>query len=167
MTRTYSSAYADGGSVSWSKTSSDGHGNLKVFHPSMRWEQLRATEGWAALQHHNVLRTYFTLHPPDSNQEGTQEIDPRLCIECLQGAYFTILPGDETAWTTHQPEWHMGNVYALERAPVQFVSLPMSPCRDKATRYQVVLGAPYEVIRLLSIVRTLVIEFSAVDKTLW
>jgi hypothetical protein len=40
----------------------------------------------------------------------------------------------------------MGNVYALERAPVQFVSLPMSPCRDKATRYQVVLGAPYEVI---------------------
>jgi hypothetical protein len=143
LTRTYPSAYADGGSVSWSKASSDGHGNLKISYPSIRWEQLRATEGWAALQHHNVLRTYFTLHPPD--EESTQGVDPRLRVECLQGAYFAILPGDDTAWTTHIPEWHMGNVYALENAPVQFVSLPISPCRDKATRFQVVLGGPYEV----------------------
>ncbi|KAJ8596145.1 hypothetical protein M405DRAFT_871487, partial [Rhizopogon salebrosus TDB-379] len=143
LTRTYPSAYADGGSVSWSKASSDGHGNLKISYPSIRWEQLRATEGWAALQHHSVLRTYFTLHPPD--EESTQGFDPRLRVECLQGAYFAILPGDDTAWTTHTPEWHMGNVYALENAPVQFVSLPISPCRDKATRFQVVLGGPYEI----------------------
>ncbi|OAX43816.1 hypothetical protein K503DRAFT_730813 [Rhizopogon vinicolor AM-OR11-026] len=145
LNHTYSSAYADGGLVSWSKTDSDGHGNLKVSHPNIRWEQLRATEGWAALQHHNVLRTYFTLYPPDSEQKMTQEIDPRLRVECLQGAYFSILPGDETVWATHIPEWHMGNVYALERAPVQLVSLPTSPSRDRATRYQVVLGGPYEI----------------------
>ncbi|KAG1749124.1 uncharacterized protein EDB91DRAFT_1235611 [Suillus paluster] len=132
LTRTYPSAYADGGSVSWSKTRSDEHEGLKVSHPNIRWEQLRATEGWAALQHHNVLRTYLTA-------------DPRLRVECLQGAYFTVLPGDETAWTAHLPEWHMGNVYALERAPLQFVSLPMSPYQDKATRYQVVLCSPYEI----------------------
>ncbi|KAG2149291.1 hypothetical protein DEU56DRAFT_869477 [Suillus clintonianus] len=144
LTRTYPSAYADGGYVSWSKASSDEHGGLKVSHPNIRWEQLRATEGWAALQHHNVLRTHLTVYPPDSKQEMT-EADPRLHVECLQGAYFSILPGDETTWTTHVPEWHMGNVYALERAPVQFVSLPMSPSRAKATRYQVVLCGPYEI----------------------
>ncbi|KAG1883042.1 hypothetical protein F4604DRAFT_1740396 [Suillus subluteus] len=144
LTRTYPSAYADGGYVSWSKASSDEHGSLKVSHPNIRWEQLRATEGWAALQHHNVLRTYLTVYPPDSKQERT-EADPRLRVECLQGAYFSILPGDETTWTTHVSEWHMGNVYALERAPVQFVSLPTSPCRVKATRYQVVLCGPYEI----------------------
>jgi hypothetical protein len=121
LTRTYPSAYADGGSVSWSKVSSDGHGNLKVSHPRIRWEQLRATEGWAALQHHNVLRTYFTLYLLD--EEGTQEVDPLLRVECLQSAYFAILPGDETAWTTHIPEWHMVNVYALKNAPVQFETL--------------------------------------------
>ncbi|KAG0694664.1 hypothetical protein DFH29DRAFT_761566, partial [Suillus ampliporus] len=107
--------------------------------------QLRATEGWAALQHHNVLRTYFTVYPPDSNQEMTEEVDPRLHAECLQGAYFSILPGDETVWTKHVPEWHMGNVYALECAPIQFISLLMSPCRDKVTRYQVLLCPSYEV----------------------
>lgn len=144
LTRTYPSAYADGGFVSWSKASSDEYGSLKVSHPNIRWEQLRATEGWAALQHHNVLRTYLTVYPPDFKQERT-EVDPRLRVECLQGAYFSILPGDETAWATHVSEWHMGNVYALERAPVQFVSLPMSPCRAKATRYQVVLCGPYEI----------------------
>ncbi|KAG1842649.1 hypothetical protein DFJ58DRAFT_731968 [Suillus subalutaceus] len=144
LTRTYPSAYADGGYVSWSKASSDEHGSLKVSHPNIRWEQLRATEGWAALQHHNVLRTYLTVYPPDSKQERI-EADPRLRVECLQGAYFSFLPGDETTWTTHVSEWHMGNVYALERAPVQFVSLPTSPCRAKATRYQVVLCGPYEI----------------------
>ncbi|KAG1879397.1 hypothetical protein C8R48DRAFT_752447 [Suillus tomentosus] len=144
LTRTYPSAYADGGYVSWSKANSDEHGNLKVSHPNIRWEQLRATEGWAALQHHNVLRTYFTVYPPDSKQ-GSAEADPRLRVECLQGAYFSILPDDETTWATHVSEWHMGNVYALERAPVQFVSLPTSPCRDKTTRYQVVLGGSYEI----------------------
>lgn len=144
LTRTYPSAYADGGYVSWSKASSDEHGNLKVSHPNIRWEQLRATEGWAALQHHNVLRTYLTVYPPDSTQERI-EADPRLRVECLQGAYFCILPGDETTWITHISEWHMGNVYALERAPVQFVSFPTSPCRVKATRYQVVLCGPYEI----------------------
>lgn len=144
LTCTYPSAYADGGYVSWSKASSDEQGGLEVSHPNIRWEQLRATEGWAALQHHNVLRTYLTIYPPDSKQERTVA-DPRLCVECLQGAYFSILPGDETTWTTHVPEWYMGNVYALERAPVQFVSLPMSPCRAEATRYQVVLCAPYEI----------------------
>jgi len=150
LSRTYPSAFADGGSVSWSKTSSDEHGNLKISHPSVRWEQLRATEGWAALQHQNVLRTYITLYPPTSIQEGVQELDPRLRIGCMQGAYFVILPGDETAWTTHVPEWHMGNVYAIERAPVQLVSLPTSPSRDRATKYQIVLGAPYEVISFFS-----------------
>lgn len=144
LTRTYPSAYADGGYVSWSKVSSDEHGSLNVSHPNIRWEQLRATEGWAALQHHNVLRTYLTVYPPDSKQ-GRTEADPRLRVECLQGAYFSILPGDETTWTTHVLEWHMGNVYALERAPIQFVSLPVSPYRDKATRYQVVLCVPYEI----------------------
>ncbi|KAG1819476.1 uncharacterized protein BJ212DRAFT_1445932 [Suillus subaureus] len=144
LTRTYPSAYADGGYVSWSEASSDEDGNLKVSHPNIRWEQLRATEGWAALQHHNVLRTYLTVYPPDSKQERT-EADPRLRVECLQGAYFSILPGDETTWTTHVSEWHMGNVYALERAPVQFVSFPTSPCRAKATRYQVVLCGSYEI----------------------
>jgi hypothetical protein len=166
LTRTYPSAYADGGYVSWSKVSSDEHGSLSVSHPNIRWEQLRATEGWAALQHHNVLRTYLTVYPPDSKQ-GRTEADPRLRVECLQGAYLSILPGDETTWTTHVLEWHMGNVYALERAPIQFVSLPVSPYRDKATRYQVVLCVPYEVIRVLEDLEHYLSSPLPIDKTLW
>ncbi|KAF8556922.1 hypothetical protein OG21DRAFT_1505960 [Imleria badia] len=105
---------------------------------------MRATEGWAGLQHVNVLRGWLSLRPPSNF--GGDASDPLLRTELLQGAFFTVLPPpDSPERKTHVPEWHYGNIYTLERAPVQFVRLPVSPSRKKEARYEVIICAPYEI----------------------
>ena len=37
LTATYSSSYADGGKVSWTKTTSDSEGNIRVSFPDIRY----------------------------------------------------------------------------------------------------------------------------------
>ncbi|TRM59420.1 hypothetical protein BD626DRAFT_572702 [Schizophyllum amplum] len=59
-------------------------GSLQVSFPAIRWQALRATEGWAALQHHALL--HGTLTVPENAH------DKHLLVELVQGSYFTILP---------------------------------------------------------------------------
>ncbi|EGN96142.1 hypothetical protein SERLA73DRAFT_124984 [Serpula lacrymans var. lacrymans S7.3] len=144
--RTWPSSYADGGNVSWSKYNSDNYGNIKVSYPRIRWESIRATEGWAGLQHHSVLRTTITVFPPSRREVSLAP--PRLRVELLQGSYFAIVPSAKDRDDDSPkiiPEWYSGNIYALERSPLQTVTLPFPPSTTSPTDYDVYISGDYEI----------------------
>jgi hypothetical protein len=98
-----------------------------------RWAQLRATEGWAALQHHALIRTELTVYPPTSRDASKPPSEshhnpalPQLRVNLIQGAYFTILPVNQSQSRSESefdsdvkdennivPRWYSGNIYAL------------------------------------------------------
>ncbi|KIY64911.1 hypothetical protein CYLTODRAFT_424805 [Cylindrobasidium torrendii FP15055 ss-10] len=135
--KSYPSSYADGGQVSWSTTTSDSDGKLAVSFPHIRWEDLRATEGWAALQHHALLHTTISVNPPSQGGSGI----PHLLVHLVQGSYFTILPQGNTS----TPIWYSGDIYDLERALPQVVPLPVPPSFSEPTTYDLFVSGDYEI----------------------
>ncbi|KAG6874319.1 hypothetical protein C0995_001544 [Termitomyces sp. Mi166 len=99
-----------------------------------RWNTLRSTEGWAALQHHAVLRTTLTLYPP-SSLGNTQP--PHLLVNLIQGSFFTILPSGPGERRFFVPEWRAGNIYHMELALPRAVELPTPPNLEKPTIYEI------------------------------
>ncbi|KAJ8699615.1 hypothetical protein PTI98_002711 [Pleurotus ostreatus] len=142
LTKKYPSSYADGGNVSWTTTTSNKAGEIKVAFPNIRWQSLRATEGWAALQHHAVLRGTLTVSstPPYGIRER-----PRLLVQLLQGSFFTIIPSDLTKSQGITPRWYHGNIYAMERALPQAVDLPVPPEASKQTQYTIFISGDFEI----------------------
>ncbi|KAA1474811.1 alpha/beta-hydrolase, partial [Dentipellis sp. KUC8613] len=139
--KSWSSSYADGGQVSWSTAYSDANGNVKIAFPDIRWNALRATEGWAALQHHSVLHTTLTVHPPDNASQA-----PQLLFDLKQGTFFTILPRlPNNGLSELAPEWYTGNVYNMERSLPQPVWLPSPPSLNSSTVYDVYVSGDYEI----------------------
>ncbi|KAL1691452.1 hypothetical protein GGG16DRAFT_53664 [Schizophyllum commune] len=124
---TYPSSYADDGTVSWSTTTLSEDGSLKVSFPSIRWKALRATEGWAALQHHALLHGTLTI-PEDATHH-------RLLVNLIQGSYFTILPRGESGV---EPQWYAGNIYDLSASQPQ--SVPVEP-----GEYDIWVAGDYEI----------------------
>lgn len=164
LSRRWPSSYADGGSVGWSTTESDGGGQLKISFPNIRcvqeplrttpaqlhhrWKSLRATEGWAALQHHAVLRSSFTVHPPRLSNDAPA-LPPHLLVDLVQGSQFTVLPRAEARSSKANgplvPRWYAGNIYAMERALPQVVELPTKPSLTGPTTYDIFVSGDYEV----------------------
>ncbi|KAI0057117.1 hypothetical protein BV25DRAFT_1974045 [Artomyces pyxidatus] len=139
------SSYADGGFVSWSQFTSDASGRLKVSFPHIRWTSLRATEGWAALQHHSVLRTTLTVYPPEHSNENST-ITPNLLVELKQGSFYTILPAEDTnAYSKNAFEWYSGNIYATEGSPPHIVRFPVPPSTKRPTKYLLYVSGDYEI----------------------
>ncbi|KAI5835596.1 hypothetical protein K523DRAFT_368134 [Schizophyllum commune Tattone D] len=124
---TYPSSYADNGAVSWSTTTLSEDGSLKVSFPSIRWKALRATEGWAALQHHALLHGTLTV-PEDATHH-------RLLVNLIQGSYFTILPRGKSGL---EPQWYAGNIYDLTASQPQ--NVPIEP-----GEYDVWVAGDYEI----------------------
>ncbi|KAI1790745.1 hypothetical protein LXA43DRAFT_973466 [Ganoderma leucocontextum] len=141
---TWPSSYADGGSIGWTKTYARDDGLIEVSYPAIRWASLRATEGWAALQHHSVLRSTLIVHPPSSSTSRSV-FEPRLLVNLLQGSFFTILPSSDVVGEDFRQEWHVGNIYALGKAPPNAVRLPHPPSPDSPTTYQIVVSGDYEI----------------------
>ncbi|KAI9056689.1 hypothetical protein FKP32DRAFT_1682226 [Trametes sanguinea] len=144
---TYPSSYADGGFVArWSKAHSQADGTLDVSYPHIRWEALRATEGWAALQHHSVLRSTITVYPPSPPSNGLFGA-PRLLVKLSQGSFFAVTPvsSDDAVDSTVVPEWHAGNIYALERSPPNAVALPTGSSSTSPTTYHIFVSGDYEI----------------------
>ena len=138
----YPTSLTHGASALWSRTTADPDGTIHVSHPTVPWDRIRASQGWAGLQHLNILRGWLSVHLPSDVVNNASE--PFLRTELLQGAFITVLPPhDSPERKTHVPEWHCGNIYTLEGAPVQLVRLPTPPARN--TRYEVIVCAPYEV----------------------
>ncbi|GJE86814.1 hypothetical protein PsYK624_028970 [Phanerochaete sordida] len=142
----WSSAYADTGEVGWSKaTSSDGL--LEISFPDVRWASLRATEGWAVLQHHAVLRTTITLYPPSERSRFPQD-PPQLLVDVIQGSFFAVLPSRSPAEldaSAFMPKWHIGNIYAMKASPSNTVALPTVPSLDEPTTYDLFVSGDYEI----------------------
>ncbi|KAF8636685.1 hypothetical protein AX17_003490 [Amanita inopinata Kibby_2008] len=140
-TKSWPSSYADGGHVSWTRAQSDANGNLNISFPDVRWSSLRATEGWAALQYHSILRTQLTMHPPHSPMEP-----PKLLIQLKQASFFAIMPAlDDRSYLMPTPVWYQGNIYNLEHAIPQTVELPTKPSISSPTTYDLFISGDYEV----------------------
>ncbi|KAF8876046.1 hypothetical protein CPB84DRAFT_1838726 [Gymnopilus junonius] len=140
-TQTWPSSYADAGFVTWTKATSTPDGHLEISFPHIRWKQLRATEGWAALQHHAILRTTVTLYPPANRAVDNP---PQLLVDLRRASYFALRPQVE-AMSTFIPEWFAGNIYDLERALPHVVDLPSVPSPDKPTNYDLFVSGDYEI----------------------
>ncbi|KAG6334879.1 hypothetical protein ID866_4203 [Astraeus odoratus] len=103
---------------------------------------------------HTRMQTATKGGPPpsggiknNSESENYTDIEPFIRTNLTQGAFFTILPPlGSPEREVHVPEWNIGNVYALSRAPAQLVKLPVSPSRSgNGTRYEVVVCGAYEI----------------------
>ncbi|GLB35159.1 putative prolyl oligopeptidase family protein [Lyophyllum shimeji] len=141
LTHSWPSSYADHGKVHWSTAEMDANDVLSVSFPDIRWHSLRATEGWAALQHHAVLRGTLTVHPPSSGHESF----PRLLVNLVQGSFFTILPANAAERRLMEPEWYAGNIYDMERALPRAVPLPVPPYLKQPTIYHLFVSGDYEI----------------------
>lgn len=117
---------------------------MTLIDPQLRWKSLRATEGWAALQHHAVLQSTITITPPPSIDT---EAPPRLRVDLVQGSYFAIIPTGAQD-PKFVPEWHTGNIYAMERALARSISLPTPPSLNTPTVYNIFVAGDYEVRRV-------------------
>ncbi|KAL6309159.1 hypothetical protein BKA93DRAFT_821973 [Sparassis latifolia] len=140
----FPSSYADGGDVGWSAANYSETGTLEVSFPDIRWTSLRATEGWAALQHHTVLHASITVYPPSAHVSSSAT--PHLLVEVLRGSFFTVLPSrlNESSDPV-VPVWYAGNVYALGSAPPQAVALPVPPSITSPTSYDLLISGDYEI----------------------
>ncbi|KZV94079.1 hypothetical protein EXIGLDRAFT_737520 [Exidia glandulosa HHB12029] len=141
-TKTWSTALTDGGLVHWSDVVQDDNGHLSVSFPAVRWEAIRATEGWAALQHHALLHTTLTVTPPASSDSQDATVQPHLLVNAIQASFFAFLPRDRDA--SYVPQWHAGNIYAYPRAPKQAIPLPALSLTEETT-FDVLLSADYEI----------------------
>ena len=102
------------------------------------------------MQHHNVLRTVLTVYPP--NQTHASGERPNLCVELLQGSFFTIVPCTSDEPGPLIPRWYSGNIYAIERATPQIVPLPTEPANDGPTQYYLFVSGDYEVVIIVTLV---------------
>ncbi|KAI0698480.1 hypothetical protein BC835DRAFT_1268955 [Cytidiella melzeri] len=139
------SAYADGGEVGWGSTHSQ-NGTLRLSYPEIRWASLRATEGWAALQHHSVLRTSITVYPPTSTKDCSEQ-PPQLLLDVQQGAFFALRPSESSDHALEEfvPSWYAGNIYAMGAAPPHSLLLPTKPSATEATVYELFVSSDYEI----------------------
>ncbi|KAJ4488323.1 hypothetical protein J3R30DRAFT_3696095 [Lentinula aciculospora] len=137
----YPSSYADGGQVTWSKAQANkDSGVLEVLFPdSVRWKALRNTEGWAALQHHAVLKTSLTVYPATYSSSNSRP--PHLRVQLVGASYFTITSSN----SEKLPRWYAGNIYDMERALPRVVELPTEPALDQPTTYDIFVSGDYEI----------------------
>ena len=125
------------------------------------WKYLRSFEGWAALQHHAVLRAVFKVVPftspistvPKDAALGSQSKpnssppDLDILVHLHQGSYFTVLPKElGTSSEDVTPKWYSGNIYDIPRSLPQLVELPPSETGE----YQLLVSGDYEVPILAS-----------------
>ncbi|KAH8102881.1 hypothetical protein BXZ70DRAFT_1006072 [Cristinia sonorae] len=137
--REWPSSYADNGTVGWTSARST-DGNLAVSFPDIRWSYLRASEGWAALQHHSLLRSTITVYPPSASTA----VPPRLLVSLDQGSFFTVKPSISDS-DTFTPRWYSGNIYLMGAAPPQSVDLPAPPSTSEPTTYELFISGDYEI----------------------
>ena len=119
----------------------------RLILDTFSWASLRAMEGWAALQHHAVLRTSLTVHPPCSDSQPPLAV-PNFLVELKGGSFFTLVPADVEWKQRHDfvPEWYSGNIYQVDCAPPHLVNLPTVPSAVSPTVYHLYVSGDYEVL---------------------
>ncbi|KAI0048234.1 hypothetical protein FA95DRAFT_1540157 [Auriscalpium vulgare] len=143
FTASWPSSYADGGYVAWTTADAEDWGRLQVSFPHIRWSVLRNSQGWAAIQHHSLLRATLTISPPRIPTTAT--VIPNLLVQLRQGSFFTVVPGaDHAPPSDFVPEWYSGNIYAMG-VTAHLVRLPVPLSTDLPTTYSIYVSGDYEV----------------------
>ncbi|KAG8710352.1 hypothetical protein FRC08_017273 [Ceratobasidium sp. 394] len=130
FTKSYPSHLADGGFVRWnnfslldhyppSSTSQLDPGvrdfvSYSVSFPDVRWESIRATEGWAGLQHHVLLHTTMRIDPSSLTGDLGGATPTYLLLSAIQCSHVAVL---DMSLSPTVPRWHTGNIYAYPDAP--------------------------------------------------
>jgi hypothetical protein len=157
--KSWPSSYADGGEVHWTTSSIDEDGNLKISFPDVRydfrgridifmqtifcrWQALRATEGWAAIQYHSVLYTTFFIRPPPHDVPPSKI---RLSVHLKQGSFFAIFPAQDQRSECFHVQWHTGDIYAMDHSLPKIIDLPLTPSASSPTKYDLFISGDYEV----------------------
>lgn len=105
------------------------------------WEYLRATEGWAAFQHHAVLKTTLNIQPPAAVNSKKPQF---LVVSLKQGSYFALRPQRDD-YSGFVPSWYPGNIYDLEDALPVSIRLPDDISTTKPTKLDLFVSGDYEV----------------------
>ncbi|KAG9079401.1 hypothetical protein FS749_008552 [Ceratobasidium sp. UAMH 11750] len=131
FTKSYPSHLVDGGFVHWNNVSLLNHHtplsisqldsrvqdsvSYSVSFPDVRWESIRATEGWAGLQHHVLLHATVRIDP-SSFTGGLDNATPTyLLLSAIQCSHVAVL---DMSLSPTVPRWHTGNIYAYPDAPI-------------------------------------------------
>lgn len=74
-------------------------------------------------------------------------VTPRLLVDLQRGSFFTLIPpaGLQNGSLPFVPEWHAGNIYAMERSLPSTIELPVPPFLDRPTTYDLFVSGDYEV----------------------
>ncbi|KAG8735497.1 hypothetical protein FRC10_010459 [Ceratobasidium sp. 414] len=131
FTKSYPSHLADGGFIRWNNiTLLNQHSSppstsqpeypiqdsvsYSISFPKIRWESIRATEGWAGLQHHALLHTTIRIDPPPVTNDLGRPEPTFLLLSAMQCSHIAVL---DMSLSSTVPRWHAGNIYAYPDAP--------------------------------------------------
>ncbi|BEI80034.1 hypothetical protein CcaverHIS002_0105630 [Cutaneotrichosporon cavernicola] len=92
-----------GGRAGWA-TFDDKDGEVEVAYPDVRWTQLRADHGWAALQYSALLRTRITI-------PGTGELT-RVLVDAAQAVEYAFVGSSDQLL-----KWYAGDIYGFGETP--------------------------------------------------
>lgn len=73
---------------------------------------------------------------------------PEILVHLKGGSYFTILPtksNSNVSLKERVPVWYTGDIYSMETALPQMISLPSSPSLILETKYDIFVSGDYEV----------------------
>lgn len=105
-TETFPSYLGFGGTVSWSKFTSNASedGWVEISYPQIRWDQLSGDQGWNALQYQVLMRTDLAV-PAIRADQATP-----ILAELIQGTEFAFVPRGKPE--SESPiTWYTGDVY--------------------------------------------------------
>jgi len=116
--------------------------NMDISYPEVRWSYMRATQGWAGLQHHSLVHSTLTISPP--KEEGRLINRPHhLLIDVKQASWFCLRErGAESLGG--RVSWHYGNIYQLA-GPHQTIRLPSNISISHLTVFDLWISADYEI----------------------
>ncbi|KAH7320546.1 hypothetical protein B0J17DRAFT_685121 [Rhizoctonia solani] len=156
-TSSFPSHLADGGLVYWQTSSAKPtlvnseaaiHGAASSIHysiafPEIRWESIRATEGWAGLQHHALLHTKIRLIPPQPHATFFALRPTYLVLSASQCSYIAVFGPKEESLT---PRWYTCNIY--DHAGMPPIRVPLKPHLGSYLARRDSVGSILETIEL-------------------
>ncbi|KAF8595688.1 hypothetical protein BDV93DRAFT_611299 [Ceratobasidium sp. AG-I] len=139
FTSSFPSHLVDEGWVYWSNASlidrqdefhAQNSARYAISFPRVRWGAIRATEGWAGLQHHVLLHTKIFLMPPLSYNPLVDQKPTHLLLSASQCSYLAVLAPISNSVV---PRWHTGNIYAYSDAPA--IKIPLNDALFASRQY--------------------------------
>ncbi|CEL52888.1 hypothetical protein RSOLAG1IB_05956 [Rhizoctonia solani AG-1 IB] len=138
-TRTYASHLADNGFVPWINSSvtaardesedfsheTPDKTHYSIQFPDIRWNTIRATEGWSGLQHHALLHTTIRIVPYRPHDLHVLPKPIYLLLAASQCSYIAILNSKRGSSI---PQWHACNIYETANTPP--IRVPLKPYFD-------------------------------------